>query len=164
VLFINVPIAVMVLIGTGVLVPGDTGRGTLDVPGAITATLGVGSLIFALTRGNTNGWNDDAAPRRGPARHVLPAHAVHAGGAGLLGGAHGLGLPAVRGRRRCGLRRAGGRGIPQAGAMHGDVGRDAGQGRVRGQRRQPPSVPQPDRDLPGGGLPLADDRLVRDQP
>jgi MFS family permease len=58
VLFINVPIAVLVLIGTGVLVPGDTERGTLDVPGAITATLGIGSLIFALTRGNTNGWND----------------------------------------------------------------------------------------------------------
>ena len=46
------------LLGTGVLVPGDTEHGTLDVPGAITATLGVGSLIFALTRGNTNGWND----------------------------------------------------------------------------------------------------------
>src|SRR6266566_3212444 len=58
VLFINAPIAVLVLIGTGVLVPGDTERGTLDVPGAITATLGIGSLIFALTRGNTNGWND----------------------------------------------------------------------------------------------------------
>jgi EmrB/QacA subfamily drug resistance transporter len=58
VLFINAPIAVLVLIGTGVLVPGDTERGTLDVPGAITATLGVGSVIFALTRGNTNGWND----------------------------------------------------------------------------------------------------------
>src|SRR5437667_233861 len=58
VLFINVPIAVLVLIGTGVLVPGDTERGTLDVPGAVTATLGIGLLIFALTRGNTNGWND----------------------------------------------------------------------------------------------------------
>jgi MFS family permease len=58
VLFINAPIAVLVLIGTGVLVPGDTERGTLDVPGAIAATLGVGSVIFALTRGNTNGWND----------------------------------------------------------------------------------------------------------
>ena len=58
VLFINVPIAVLVLIGTGVLVAGDTERGTLDVPGAITATLGIGSLVFALTRGNTNGWND----------------------------------------------------------------------------------------------------------
>ena len=58
VLFINVPIAVLVLIGTGVLVPGDTERGTLDVPGAIAATLGIGSLIFALTRGGTNGWDD----------------------------------------------------------------------------------------------------------
>jgi hypothetical protein len=46
------------LLGAGVLVPGDTERGTLDVPGAIAATLGVGSVIFALTRGNTNGWTD----------------------------------------------------------------------------------------------------------
>jgi len=58
VLFINVPIAIGVLIGTGVLVPGDTERGALDVPGAIAATLGIGSLIFALTRGGTNGWDD----------------------------------------------------------------------------------------------------------
>ena len=58
VLFINVPIAIGVLIGTGVLVPGDTERGALDVPGAIAATLGIGSLIFALTRGGTNGWTD----------------------------------------------------------------------------------------------------------
>ena len=57
-LFINVPIAIGVLIGTGVLVPGDTERGALDVPGAIAATLGIGSLIFALTRGGTNGWDD----------------------------------------------------------------------------------------------------------
>src|SRR5712691_883627 len=42
----------------------------------------------------------------GHARHVLPAHALHAGGAGLLRGAHRPGLPAVRGRRRPGLRRA----------------------------------------------------------
>jgi EmrB/QacA subfamily drug resistance transporter len=58
VLFINVPIAAAVLIGTAVLVPGGTERGRLDVPGAATATLGVGSLIYALTRGNTNGWTD----------------------------------------------------------------------------------------------------------
>ena len=58
VLFINVPIAVAVLTGTGVLVPGDRERGTLDVPGAVTATLGIGSLIYALTRGSTNGWTD----------------------------------------------------------------------------------------------------------
>jgi hypothetical protein len=53
-----VPIAVAVLAGTGVLVAGDRERGTLDVPGAITATLGTGSLIYALTRGSTNGWTD----------------------------------------------------------------------------------------------------------
>jgi len=58
VLFINVPIAVGVLAGSGVLVAGDRERGTLDVPGAITATLGIGSLIYALTRGSTNGWTD----------------------------------------------------------------------------------------------------------
>jgi EmrB/QacA subfamily drug resistance transporter len=60
VLFINVPIAIAVLAGTGlgVLVPGESKRGALDVPGAVTATLGIASLIYALTRGNTNGWTD----------------------------------------------------------------------------------------------------------
>ena len=58
VLFINAPIAVLVLLGTGVLVPGDNDRVALDVTGALTATLGIGSFIYALTRGNTNGWSD----------------------------------------------------------------------------------------------------------
>jgi MFS family permease len=58
VLFINAPIAAAVL--AGVLVAGDREHGALDVPGAITATLGVGSLIYALNRGNTNGWADPA--------------------------------------------------------------------------------------------------------
>src|SRR5262249_59103713 len=58
VLFINVPIAAGVLAGSGVLVAGDREHGRLDVPGAITATLGIGSLIYALTRGNTNGWTN----------------------------------------------------------------------------------------------------------
>src|SRR5215831_8498297 len=58
VLFINVPIAAGVLAGTGVLVAGDREHGRLDVPGAITATLGIGSLIYALTRGDTNGWTN----------------------------------------------------------------------------------------------------------
>ena len=42
VLFINVPIAALVLIGTGVLVPGDNERGALDVAGAATATRNTG--------------------------------------------------------------------------------------------------------------------------
>ncbi len=57
VLFINVPIAVLVLIGSRVLVPGDSERGSLDLTGAVTATLGIGSVVFGLTSGNTNGWN-----------------------------------------------------------------------------------------------------------
>ena len=57
VLFINVPIAVLVLIGSRVLVPGGSERGSLDLIGAVTATLGIGSVVFGLTSGNTNGWN-----------------------------------------------------------------------------------------------------------
>ena len=60
VLFINAPIGIAVLAATwtGVLVPGDTERGRLDVPGAVTATLGIAALIYALTRGGTDGWTD----------------------------------------------------------------------------------------------------------
>jgi EmrB/QacA subfamily drug resistance transporter len=56
VLFINAPIAVLVLFGSRVLVPGDSERGSLDLFGAVTATLGVGSVVYGLTSGNTNGW------------------------------------------------------------------------------------------------------------
>src|SRR6266571_4200118 len=58
VLFINVPIAAGVLTGTGVLVPGERERGTLNLTSAATATLGMGALIYALTRGSTDGWAD----------------------------------------------------------------------------------------------------------
>ena len=60
VLFINAPIGVAVLVGTftGVLVPGAAKRGTLDLPGAVTATLGIASIIYALSRGSSDGWTD----------------------------------------------------------------------------------------------------------
>jgi EmrB/QacA subfamily drug resistance transporter len=58
VLFINVPIAVAVLAGSRMLVSGERERGRLDIVGAATATLGIGSLIYALTLGNTSGWTD----------------------------------------------------------------------------------------------------------
>jgi EmrB/QacA subfamily drug resistance transporter len=60
VLFINVPIAILVLIGSRVLVPGDSERGSIDLIGAVTATLGIGSIVFGLTSGNTNGWDAPA--------------------------------------------------------------------------------------------------------
>ncbi len=58
VLFINVPIAVAVLAGSRMLVSGERQPGRLDIAGAVTATLGIGSVIYGLTRGNTNGWTD----------------------------------------------------------------------------------------------------------
>jgi len=89
VLFINVPIAAAVLIGTGVLVPGENEHGKLDLAGAATATLGTGSLIYALTRGNTNGWTDTGTLAAFAAGGALPARAVIA--AGMILGSAGLG-------------------------------------------------------------------------
>jgi EmrB/QacA subfamily drug resistance transporter len=56
VMFINVPIAVGVLLGSRVLVPGERERGSLDILGAASVTLGVGSIVYGLTSGNTSGW------------------------------------------------------------------------------------------------------------
>src|SRR5271170_3471107 len=58
VLFINVPIAVTVLIGSRTLVAGDRQRGSLDIVGAVVATLAIGAVVYGLTSGNTNGWGD----------------------------------------------------------------------------------------------------------
>jgi EmrB/QacA subfamily drug resistance transporter len=58
VLFINVPIAVLVLVGTNVLVAGDRDRGGVDLPGAVTATVGLGSLVYAISRASTHGFSD----------------------------------------------------------------------------------------------------------
>src|SRR6266566_3139490 len=52
VLFINVPIAAGVLTGTGVLVPGERERGA-PIP-----SVAVAALVYALTRGSTDGWAD----------------------------------------------------------------------------------------------------------
>jgi EmrB/QacA subfamily drug resistance transporter len=58
VLFINVPIAVAVLIGSRTLVTGERQHGSLDIVGAVAATLAIGALVYGLTSGNTNGWGD----------------------------------------------------------------------------------------------------------
>jgi EmrB/QacA subfamily drug resistance transporter len=64
VLFINAPIALLVLAGTftGVLNPGraerEGRRGRLDAPGTATVTLGIGALIYGLSRGTADGWTD----------------------------------------------------------------------------------------------------------
>jgi EmrB/QacA subfamily drug resistance transporter len=58
VLFINVPIAVAVLFGSRILVSGGRERGPLDLAGALTATAGIGSIVYGLTSGAASGWTD----------------------------------------------------------------------------------------------------------
>ncbi|WP_214411434.1 MFS transporter [Sphaerisporangium fuscum] len=58
ILFVNVPIAVAVLLGTKVLVQGERDRGRVDLPGALCATAGIGSLVYAINRAGTYGWTD----------------------------------------------------------------------------------------------------------
>ncbi|MFJ9349717.1 MFS transporter [Streptomyces sp. NPDC101237] len=57
VMFVNIPIALAVLIGTGVLVEGGRERGKVDFLGALTATLGFGSLVYAINRAGDKGFD-----------------------------------------------------------------------------------------------------------
>ncbi|MGI8329959.1 MFS transporter [Actinomadura scrupuli] len=58
VLFVNIPVVVAIIIGLGVLKEGERDRVKVDLPGAITSTLGIGSLIFAVNRVADHGWGD----------------------------------------------------------------------------------------------------------
>jgi EmrB/QacA subfamily drug resistance transporter len=71
ILLVNVPIALAILAGTGVLVEGDRDRGRIDLPGAITATLGLGALIFAVDRTRVDGWSGDVVVASGLASVTL---------------------------------------------------------------------------------------------
>jgi EmrB/QacA subfamily drug resistance transporter len=55
IMFINIPIALVVLAGTLALVPGTRERGGIDLPGAITVTLALGSLVYAINRAGSDG-------------------------------------------------------------------------------------------------------------
>jgi MFS family permease len=59
VLFVNVPLAVVAILGALVLLPTDPRtdrRGGFDLPGALTATGGSTMLVFALVQGPEAGW------------------------------------------------------------------------------------------------------------
>ena len=58
VMFINVPIAVLVVFGANVLVEGNRERGRIDVPGALSAMLGAGAVVYGINHGNTAGWSN----------------------------------------------------------------------------------------------------------
>lgn len=56
VFFINLPIAVLVLLGTKALNPGERDRGKADIPGAITVAAGVTAAVYAITNASSDGW------------------------------------------------------------------------------------------------------------
>jgi len=57
VFFINVPIAIGVLLLTpGVMPAGQAQRGRIDVLGALTVTLGLAAVVFAVVRAPEQGW------------------------------------------------------------------------------------------------------------
>ncbi len=57
--FINLPIGVgLVVLARAVLPETETHQGTLDLTGALTSTLGMSALVYALVRAATSGWSD----------------------------------------------------------------------------------------------------------
>jgi EmrB/QacA subfamily drug resistance transporter len=59
VLFVNVPIGLAVLVvGRRVLPETPRHEGRFDLPGAITSTLGMGSLVYGFVRAATDGWGN----------------------------------------------------------------------------------------------------------
>ena len=57
VMFVNVPIGLVVwLVGRVVLVETERRNGHFDVAGALTSTLGMGSLVLGLVEASTKGW------------------------------------------------------------------------------------------------------------
>jgi EmrB/QacA subfamily drug resistance transporter len=59
VLFINVPIGIaVVLLASRFIEETSRQRGQLDLAGALTSTLGMGTLVYAFIRAGSNGWND----------------------------------------------------------------------------------------------------------
>ncbi|MGH9300103.1 MAG: MFS transporter, partial [Acidimicrobiales bacterium] len=58
ILFVNVPIGIIVaLVAPRVLREGTRTRKPLDVPGALTATAGMVSLVYGLTSASTHSWS-----------------------------------------------------------------------------------------------------------
>lgn len=56
--FINIPIALLLLLGTRTVVEPERHPGRLDVPGAVLGTAAMASLVYAITRGGEHGWTD----------------------------------------------------------------------------------------------------------
>jgi EmrB/QacA subfamily drug resistance transporter len=71
ILLVNIPVALVILVGTSVLVEGDRARGRLDLPGGLTATLGFGALVYAVSQAPVAGWTSPTVVIIGAAAFVL---------------------------------------------------------------------------------------------
>ncbi len=57
--FINLPIGIVVaVLAQRILTESDDGRGSLDIPGAITSIAGLSSLVYGLTHAASTSWSD----------------------------------------------------------------------------------------------------------
>ncbi|MFJ8827879.1 MFS transporter [Streptomyces sp. NPDC102467] len=78
-LFVNVPIGLIILIGTPFVLHESTRhRGRFDLAGALTATGGVIALVYAISRAGTDGWGDGLVLWSFAAAAVLLAAAIAA--------------------------------------------------------------------------------------
>jgi EmrB/QacA subfamily drug resistance transporter len=73
ILLVNVPAALAILAGTNTLVEGDRAPGRIDLPGALTATLGFGALVYAVNQATTAGWTSRGVVASGSAALLLLA-------------------------------------------------------------------------------------------
>jgi EmrB/QacA subfamily drug resistance transporter len=61
VFYINIPIALLVLAVAPALMPGSAARrGSIDLPGALTATVGLALTVFGIVRAPEEGWGSAA--------------------------------------------------------------------------------------------------------
>jgi predicted MFS family arabinose efflux permease len=59
VFFVNVPIGIVVIVLASRFIEGTARqRGRLDIAGALTSTVGMGTLVYVFIRAGSNGWND----------------------------------------------------------------------------------------------------------
>ena len=56
--YINVPIGLAVLAGSRTLVEAELHKGRPDLLGAVTSIVGMGALVYGITRGGEHGWTD----------------------------------------------------------------------------------------------------------
>ena len=58
VFYVNIPVAIVAIFSARSLLPGGSGgaRGSIDILGALTATLGLGALVYGIVRAPEAGW------------------------------------------------------------------------------------------------------------